>query len=211
MAASTTRRVLSMAGRMALLGMLLPGLGCEAAGWHGAKGTNVDDDVVAIRHFYSPLPWLTNSDGRITGFFVRAYFVSGKTDKGVFVPGTISVTMNVLQTRLEGGFDRQLGHEWSFTGEEVAGFRVRKASKLGDSYGFVLQWPPEADVMGRRVEIVFSYRRGDGRVVTGPPRQLPVPLPAGYPAPHDRWAPASQRAAQDAGPTTQPQPKTGAE
>ena len=211
MAASTTRRVLSMAGREALFGLLLLSFGCEAAGWRGAGGKSLNDDVVAIRQFYTPPIWLTDADGRISGFSVRTYFVSGKTNKGVFVSGTIGVTMNVLQAKPEGGFDRQRAQEWSFTGAEAAGFRVTKTSKLGDSYGFVLQWPPEADVMGRRIEIVFTYLRGDGQVVTGPSRQIPVPLSAGYPAPHERWAPASQRAAHDAGSTTQPQPKAGAE
>jgi len=183
---------------VALFALLVSG--CEAPGPTGESGPSgtqggwlealfspspAQDDVIAIRQFYNPLPWLRDADGRISGFYTRAYFVSARTNKGVFVRGPITVTLSRLRPRATGGYDRELVHEWTLDEEAARGFRVVKTSRLGDSYGFALQWPPEVDVMGRRVEIAFAYQRADGRVIRGVPRQLFVPVPPGFAPPRD--------------------------
>lgn len=193
---------------LVLLGVAVGGVGCQGFGSTNGFGATVyNDDIVAIRGFYNPLPWVRDADDRITGFCVRTYFISGRTDKGVFVPGPITAKISRLHPRLEGGYDRTLLHEWTFHEYDARTFRVQKPSIMGDSYGFVLRWPDELDVMGRTIEIVFSYRRSDGRVITGPTRQLKVLLPPGYPSPSDEERPSGaspavqlRRPADGAGP-----------
>ena len=167
------------------------------------------NDIVAINSFYNPWPWLRDADDRIVGFRVPVYFVSGKIDKGVFVSGTIKVTINILQPSPKGGFDRQLVREWILDEQQAAGYRVRKRSIMGNYYGFVLKWPPDADVMGRRIELAFKYQRPDGRVIASPPRQLKVPLPPGFPAPRERlMTPPVQQSTSNTTPAAEPATKT---
>mgnify|MGYP000210642630 CR=1 FL=1 len=179
-----------------------------------------DSDVVAVYTYYDSDPWLRDVDGHVVGFKVRAYIASGRTDKGIFVPGDIEVTASLLRPRRGGGFLREPVHEWRFSEAEARGFRVRKPSILGESYGLVLRWPPDLDLSGRRVEIQISYQRSDGVVIKGPPRALSVPLPAGYevapgaagPPPADarRQSEAAPRGARPVSPTRpslQPEPQ----
>lgn len=185
--------------------VLLAGLtGCETGGSNRGGGFDYaprNDRIVAIRHFYAQRPWFHDSDGKVIGFTVRTYFVSGETDKGVFVPGRITVTMNVLERSLEGGFDQTFAHRWTFSEREAASFRyvTDRVALLGDSYGFVLRWPPDLELMGRRIDVQFTYERTDGRIIAGPRRQFQVELPSGFPRPRGRFrSPAEQ------GDTTQP-------
>lgn len=179
-----------------------------------------DSDVVAVYTYYDSEPWLRDVDGLVVGFKVRAYIASGRTDKGIFVPGDIEVTASLLRPRRGGGFLREPVHEWRFSEAEARGFRVRKPSILGESYGLVLRWPPDVDLSGRRVEIQVSYQRSDGVMIKGPPRALSVPLPAGYeaapgvaapPAVSERRqaeaAPRGVRPGSPARPSPQPEPQ----
>jgi hypothetical protein len=149
--------------------------GCATGGGAGLFKSEVDDDIVAIRSYYDQLPWLKDADKRTVGFRTRAYFVSGRTDKGVFVPGRISATMARLHVRPDGSMQREPIYQWDFDQAQAEGYRVRKSSILGSSYGLVLRWPDTVIVAGRRVEIAITYTRGDGRVVSAPPRQFDVP------------------------------------
>lgn len=187
--ASRTTRFLPLAAVWACLG-------CDTAGWSsggqvGYRPADRQDEIVAVRSFYSLLPWVRDPDGAITGFRVRTYFVSGRTDKGEFVPGDIHVTLNTLERRPDGALERQRLHEWVFPEREAAGFRVLKRAVGGDSYGFVLQWPAGLEVMGRTVEITTYYHRSDGRFIYSPPRQFRVPLPFGQIAPRTPATPAA--------------------
>jgi hypothetical protein len=155
--------------------------GCQSPGggdWLGAPPQR--DDVVAIRQFPPPQPWLRDADNRITGLCLRTYFVSAATDKGVFVPGTISVRMCTLRARPGGGYERTPAHQWVFDARTAEAFRVRRQSPMGFSYGFVLRWPQELNLMGQRIEVVISYQRADGKVVEGPACHLMVDVPPGF-------------------------------
>ena len=181
--------------------------GCEGAGWTGFSLGSAEDDVVSVTQYYVPLMWLHDADGRVIGFRTRVYLVSGRTSKGVFGKGTIAVTMNRLRRRAAGGYDRELAYEWTLDEQATAGFRVAKQSKLGESYGFFLRWPPELDLMGRRIEIAFQYRRPDGRVIRGTPRQFLVPVPPGFPLPREEEALPERTEAQSR-PSVPPAPES---
>lgn len=178
-------------------------LGCETTGWSSGDSTATrpadrHDGIVAVRSFYTLLPWLRDPDGAITGFQVRTYFVSGRTDKGEFVPGDIHITLNALDRQPDGSLARHRLHEWVFSEREAAGFRVLKRAIGGDSYGFVLQWPPTLDVMGRTVEITTYYHRSDGRFIYSPPRQFKVPVPLGQLPPRTPSTPVTTQPAASA-------------
>jgi hypothetical protein len=159
------------------------------------------DDIVAIRQFYSTEPWIRDAEGRYTGVFVRVYLVSAETEKGAFVPGTIKAAMYALTLRPDGTYQRELMHEWSFDQQQAAGYRVRKSSVLGDSYGFVLRWPAELELMGREVQVMFSYQKEDGEVIARRGSRFRVPVPTGHAYPQTSFrAPAPSGAD---GPATQ--------
>lgn len=142
----------------------------------GQVGTR--DDVVSIHQFWKPLPWRMVED-RAVGFSVPTYFISAETEKGVFVSGKILVWLYEILRQADGPAEKQCVHVWEFDRAAALGYRVRKLGIMGYYYGFALTWPPNIDIAGREVEIVFGYERGDGQVVTGMPRRLRVPAPSG--------------------------------
>ena len=141
------------------------------------------DDIIKIVQFYPQDPWLFESE-RVIGFKTTAYFVSGQTEKGCFVPGTIFIWVYEVSSAKAGGRERKLAHVWEFDQAEALGFRVIKRSVMGYSYGFPLRWPADVPLEGKMVEIQIGYERNDKRVVLGAARRFRVPWPLGYePAP----------------------------
>ncbi len=202
---------LNPAGGALLAGALLLASGCASLE-KGAPGAGtMRDDIVAIRQFYSAQPWTRDDEtGRVNGIMARVYFTAAtrpgeEIPKGVFVPGTIRARMYVLGVRPDGSYDRQLAHEWAFTAQQAAAFRVRHASSMGDSYGLVLRWPREVDVAGREIQVEFSYERQDGEVIARRGSRFQVPLPPGQRAPAPPKA-AAPRRAPDTPPQTEPRP-----
>lgn len=181
----------------ACLLVLLCTAGCESFGSGGGVGTApIKDDVAEIINYYPLLPWLHDADGRVCGLKVRTYFKSGKKEKGIFVTGPISITLNEVWREPDGRFSRKRIHDWTFSTAQADGFRIVKPAIGGDSYGFFLHWPEDLDVMGRTIEVVFYYQRSDGKFIVGRPWQRQVPLPPGFPAPRERLtrAPHAPRA-----------------
>jgi hypothetical protein len=159
------------------------------------------DDIVAIRQFYSTEPWMRDAEGRYTGVFVRVYLLSAQTEKGAFVPGTVKAAMYALTPRSDGTYGRELVHEWSFNQQQAAGYRLRKPSVMGDSYGFWLRWPAELELMGREVQVMLSYQKKDGEVIARRGSRFRVPVPTGQAYPQTSFrAPAPSGAV---GPATQ--------
>ncbi len=137
------------------------------------------DDIVEIIAFWSPTPWLFDSD-RVIGFKVPVYFVSGQTEKGAFVSGDIFVWIYELKREPNGRYRRELAHMWQFTERESMGLRVTKRARMGYYYGFPLRWPDELMLEGKLIEIQFGYQRHDGSVVLSSARRLKVPVPMGF-------------------------------
>ncbi len=185
---SAPPRALTCCRRVFGLGLAMLAAGCQTGGWSGSGTPPVRDDIVAIRQFYATEPWIRDEEGRVSGLFVRVYFVAAvgneAVGKGVFVPGTIKAALYTLTVRPDGSYDRQPVYEWSFDEQQAAGFRLRTPSVMGYSYGLILRWPPEVNVMGREIQVVLSYEKQDGKVVTARGTRFRVPLPAGTrPAP----------------------------
>lgn len=185
----STRHLIGIArtcGGSLLVGCVVWLTGCAALGSREPGGAidptrvKTRDDIVAIRHFYQPLPWLTDNDQRVIGFSVPVYFVSGSTEAGAFVPGTIYVWVYELKTLPDGSTERAFVHGWEFDEEEAMGYRVARYFHLGFCYGFVLRWSNELDLSGKQIEIEFGYQRQDGPLITGPARRFRVPMPSGY-------------------------------
>lgn len=139
-----------------------------------ATAVDTRDDVVAIHHFWKPEPWRRVED-RAVGFTVPVYFVSAESQKGVFVSGKILIWLYELTPKPDGEFERECVHVWELDRAAALGFRVRKLSVMGYHYGFALTWPPNLDLAGKRIEVVFGYERADGQIVTGPARRFRVP------------------------------------
>lgn len=140
------------------------------------------DDIVSIYQFYQVEPWTQDEEKRVNGLSARVYFSSAQNGKGIFVPGPIQVRLHVLQRRPDGTYERQPAFQWVFSEQDAQLFRVTKTSTLGDSYGFVLQWPKELELAGRDIELRFSYTRTDGKEILGRPITFRVPTPFGRPA-----------------------------
>jgi len=137
------------------------------------------DDIVAIYQFWPNVPWLLDS-GRPVGFRVTTYFVSGETERGAFVPGTIFAWLYRLEWGPDGKRERVLAHVWEFDQAAAMGYRVRKEAIGGYHYGFALAFPPTVDIQGQLVEIEFGYERRDKTVVTGPARRFQAPVSTDY-------------------------------
>jgi hypothetical protein len=135
------------------------------------------DDIVSIYQFWKPLPWRM-ADDRAVGFSVPTYFISAETQKGVFVSGKILAWLYEVNRLPDGSADKQCVHIWEFDRAAALGYRVRKRAVMDYFYGFALTWPPNLELAGREVEIVFGYERADGQVITSTPRRDRVPSPA---------------------------------
>lgn len=138
-----------------------------------------EDDIFKIVQYWPQHPWLMR-DERIVGFKVPTYFISGKTQRGAFVPGNVRVDLYRLDIYNDGTYDRTLVQGWTFDEATAAGFRVRKRTIQGYYYGFVLEWDRSLDLTGNFIEIAFGYERiSDGRIVQAATRRLKVPRNSG--------------------------------
>lgn len=129
------------------------------------------DDVFQIASFASRLPWLER-DGRAVGMWLPVFFVSGKTEKGVFVPGDIYVWVWKLTRTLDGDV-AELVKVWQFDEREAFGLRKTKTTMMGDGYGLILEWG-DINLEGERILLQIGYRRLDGRDILSPQREFLV-------------------------------------
>ncbi len=133
------------------------------------------DDIVAIRQFWSQLPWLRRGE-RIVGFQATLYLISGETSRGAFAPGRIVAWLYEVPPGATTDEERKLLHVWELDSQQSLGYRVRREAVMGYHYGFVLTWEDQVEVSGKLVDIVFGYERLDGRVILGAPKRFRVPL-----------------------------------
>ena len=137
------------------------------------------DDIVQIVQYWPQMPVLMES-GRPVGIQVRAYMIDAREQKGAFVPGTVEASIYTHVRKANGVVEPTLVHTWRLDERAAMGFRMTRESTMGYSYGFVLRWPEELDIYGKLVDVVFSYARGDGRVIKGAAKRFVVPLRTGY-------------------------------
>lgn len=182
---------------------------CFAAGCTTFGERNNDqlrDDIVAIRQYPSTYPWMTDPDGRIVGFRARVYFLSAKTERGAFVPGTINAELHVLQPLPDGTYQRDIVHKWSFSAAEARPLRIRSTAVMGDSYGLLLRWPPELDLANKEIQIIYEYVSPDGQKLRRGGSRFRVPTPgAGTPRFHTETRIVEPKSRQPQQPAEQPQ------
>jgi hypothetical protein len=201
---------------LGLVGLSLLTAGCEALGPAAAR-PELRDDIVAIQQYPPTDPWLRDENGRAAGLQSRVYFLpvaSGEQmAKGVFVSGTIKASLYAMLPRADGTYTRELAYEWSFDSRAAEGFRIRRPSVMGESYGLILRWPATLDLSGREVQLVYTYERKDGEVITrrGSRFRVPLPLrmsvpgaPTTVPAPGAQEGAASRPARPRPGPPGSP-------
>ena len=196
---------------LSVLGLLI---GCETPGGPNVAAGAARDNVVMIRQFYAADPWIRDAEGRVSGVLVRVYFAAAAKDdevpKGILVPGTIKATLYALAPRPDGSYERRLAYEWTFDEQQAQGYRVRRVSRMGYSYGLILRWPPEVDVVGREIQIQFSYQREDGKVITQRGSRFRVPLPVGMIEPSGPPSVSPETGAGRNEPATRPAAQPGA-
>lgn len=135
----------------------------------------VRDDISGIQQIWPIMPWLRDtSTGKPVGFRCLVYFVSRQTEKGAFVSGPIVITLSEIISLPGGDAERRPLHTWELDQAAATGFRVRKLAVGGYYYGFILRWPDQLKLAGKRVEVQLSYKRGDGTLVSAAPHSMQV-------------------------------------
>lgn len=141
------------------------------------------DDVFEIASFLPTNPWLRQS-GKVVGLRVPAYFVSGTTRKGAFVPGTIFAWVYGFEAGPEGKAQRVPLQVWEYDRTAAINWRITKLTRMGYPYMFLLRWPDELQLTGRYIELELGYERNkDKTVVTSPAKRLRVPADDTAPLP----------------------------
>lgn len=139
----------------------------------------VKDDIVQIVQFWPQIPFVKKS-GIPVGMTVTTYFVSGETDRGAFVPGTIYAWLFIKDRDKPLDDEEEPAHVWKFDPDEAMNYRIRKLAKPGYGYGLILVWPNELDLEGKQIQIQLAYRRLNGTVVQAPRRDFEVPVGPNY-------------------------------
>lgn len=170
MASSRLGRGRNLVGALFVCGLLLGSAGCATNGASGGFGSTeganrVDaataterDDIYEVINFWAMEPWLTES-GRIVGFRVSTRFISSFDDKGAFVPGRIFIWLYGFGTNVDGQVERKLLHVWDMDRDEAMGWRITKRTRTGLAYWFLMRWPDELKLEGRRIEVEIGYER----------------------------------------------------
>jgi hypothetical protein len=107
-----------------------------------------------------------------------------------------------FEPQTDGRLERKLVKVWELNEQDAMGYRVRRESQMGYAYGFFFTWPPNADLSGRTIEIMFGYERLDGKLITGAARRFQVPQSRFAPGP---LAPAELPRAAPQGPPARPE------
>lgn len=138
----------------------------------------LETNIVQVNAHYGLFPWLQfdPSDPRPQGFKVASLFlVSGKTSKGVFADGLITVRMYRVDRDPQHRETRTLVHTWEFTPEQALPFRAVKRTVVGYGYQLHLRWPPELDLVDREIVVTVEFTRRDGKVIRSGPKFFKVP------------------------------------
>lgn len=162
--------------KLVLSSVLLFAMGCHGgdAGW-GGRHDQLSDSVVRVLTIYKLIPWVSfdeAGDRDPEGVNITVYLIDGPSHKGVFGNGNLIVDMYAQEPAADGRTTRTLIKKWSFGPHDAP--RSRRPTMLGWGYGLRLDWRP-TEVMGKRIELIVSFERSDGRVVRSTTKHLRVP------------------------------------
>jgi hypothetical protein len=135
-------------------------------------------DIVQVNTHYGLFPWLQfdPANPRPQGFMVSSLFlVSGKTSKGAFADGLITVRMYRVDRDPQRQETRTLVHTWEFTPKQALPYRAVKRTVVGQGYQLHLRWPAELDLVGREIVVIVEFTRRDGRTIRSNAKFLKVP------------------------------------
>jgi hypothetical protein len=142
------------------------------------ESTPLASDIVQVNAHYGLFPWLQfdPTDPRPQGFMVSSLFlVSGKTSKGAFADGLITVRLYRVDRDAQRRETRTLVHSWQYTPEQAMPFRAVKRTVVGLGYQLHLRWPAELDLVNREIVVIIEFTRLDGKTVSSSAKFLKVP------------------------------------
>lgn len=145
-----------------LAGTILNSTGCSTAGPRFHK------DIIRVATFPDKLnPWLNFDDPPRDvpgGIKITTYLVGSKSPMGVFGDGTLAVKMYRMEKGADGEELPVLERTWEFDTDEAFRYGSIERKRLGWGYGLRLNWG-DADVLGKEVMFIVSFKRHDGRVI----------------------------------------------
>ena len=134
--------------------------------------------IIRVSTFYNTRGVWLNFDSPPTdvpeGLKFTIFLSAAGRDLGVFGDGTLIVEMFRVDRNEIGEPVRVLVKKWSFNTKQAYVFRIKEPTRYGWAYGMRLSWG-DADVLGREIEVITSFKRHDGTIVYGRPMLLKVP------------------------------------
>jgi hypothetical protein len=133
--------------------------------------------VARVVCFYSQNPWMSfdvEGDPNPEGFRFTVYLASGKTGRGVLVPGQLRIEIFRID-HASGGRQNVCD-----TRVDLADLpRAAKETTLGWGYVCPFTWgsnaDPKMDLLGHDIDVVVSYIAPDGQAIRAQTKSLRVP------------------------------------
>jgi hypothetical protein len=138
----------------------------------------LESNIVKVHTHYNLFPWLQfdMTDPRPQGFMISALFlISGKTGKGVFADGLITVKMYRVDHDSQRPETRTLMQTWQFTPKQALPYRAVRRTVVGEGYQLHLRWADDLDLANREIMIVVEFTRRDGKVISSGSKFFKVP------------------------------------
>ncbi|MEE9293471.1 MAG: hypothetical protein V3W34_00695 [Phycisphaerae bacterium] len=143
-------------------GPLLNGVGCAATGPRFHK------DIVLVATFPDKQnPWLNFDDPPRDipgGIKIPVYLADSRSPLGVFGDGTLCVNMYRIDRNSDGEEQPVLVRQWEFDTQHAHLYGFKERQRVGWGYQLRLNWG-DADVLGREVMFLVSFKRHDGRII----------------------------------------------
>jgi len=138
----------------------------------------LETDIVKVHTHYNLFPWLQFdlTDSRPQGFMISSLFlISGKTGKGVFADGLITVKMYRIDRDPQGRETRTLVQTWQFTPKQALPYRAVRRTVVGEGYQLHLRWADDLELTNREIMVVVEFTRRDGKVISSGAKSFKVP------------------------------------
>jgi len=158
--------------------LTLAPLACLLGGGCASITNPARSDIVRVATFFNSQRIWLNFDAPPTrepqGLKFSVFLTASDRELGVFGDGTIHVDLFQTQGTPDSAANRVHLKRWSFNAEQARPFRAKKPTRYGWGYGLRLPWG-DLDVRGKEIQIIVSFERRDGRVISGLPQYLKVP------------------------------------